>query len=155
MCFEFMKKYLCFAALLAVTVWVSPMEAKSSAIGKIQDRTEVQGAGCSAWKGSNSENTIFWTTDGKEALMNINGKDTKLKQISESRSNSSDRRSKKGDRWVSVYKSGKITVKLTKIVNRVCKPGDRECESIGYAATIDLQNGKQRETIKANAECGS
>jgi hypothetical protein len=150
-----MKKYLCFAALLTVTVCASPVDAKPSAIGKIQDRTEVQGAGCSAWKGSNSENTIFWTTDGKEALMNINGKDTKLKQISESRSNNSDRRSKKGDRWVSVYKSGKITVKLTRIVNRVCKPGDKECESIGYAATFDLQNGKQRETIKANADCGS
>jgi hypothetical protein len=150
-----MKKYLCLASLVTVAFLTMPTEAKPSPIGKIQDRTEVIGAGCSAWRGTNSENTIFWATDNKEVLMNINGQDLKLKLISESRSNNSDRRSKKGDRWVSIYKSGKITVKLTRIVNRVCKPGDKECESTGYAATFDLQNGKQRETIKANADCGS
>jgi hypothetical protein len=150
-----MKQYLCLTVLVTVAFCASPSDANPSAIGNIQDRTEVQGGGCSAWRGTNSENTIFWATDNKEVLMNINGKDIKLKLISESQFNNGNRRSRKGDRWVSVYKAGKITVKLTRIVNRVCKPGDRECESIGYAATFDLQNGKQRETIKANADCGS
>jgi hypothetical protein len=153
-CLRTMKKYLCCVALVAVAFLASPGGAKPNGIGKIQNRTEVQGAGCSAWKGTNSSNTIFWTGfEDKTALMNINGKDTKLRLVSESNSNNG--RTKKGDRWVSVYRSGKITVKLTRVANRVCKPGDQECESTGYDATIDLQNGKQRETIKANADCGS
>jgi hypothetical protein len=153
-----MKKYICLTVLMVFSNLsnLAPTLAKTpSVIGKIQDMTEVGGGGCLVWKGSDTGNIIFWTTDNQEVLMNINGQDLKLKLVNEKRSMSSGLRGQKGDRWISVYRSGNIIVKLTRITTRLCRPGDMECESTGYAATINLQNGKHQETIKANAECGS
>jgi hypothetical protein len=152
-----MKKYFYLAVLVA---WsnlsnLSPALAKPraiNAIGKIQDTREVIGSGCSILKSPKSQDVVFWSTDSKEALMNIDGKDRKLKLVSETQPTG---RGKKGDRWISTYQAGKIVVKIDRVTTFVCPVGDQECEVTRYAITINLRIGDRRETLKTVGDCGS
>jgi hypothetical protein len=80
-----------------------------SAIGNIQNRKEVQGAGCTLHRKGKQQNIVFWSAFEKSALMNINGKDHRLQLVSETPSLN---REKKGDRSTAIYKSGKIVVRI-------------------------------------------
>jgi hypothetical protein len=148
-----MNKWFYLGALIAVGLWgnVSPAMAKPKLVNAIQNTRELQGAACSVSRAD--QKIIFWSTDDREALMNINGRDVRLKLVSTS--NTTEGRGKVGDRWVATYKSGKMVVKITRVTTFVCPIGDQECEVTRYAVTIKVRNGDRQETVKATGECGS
>jgi hypothetical protein len=122
-----------------------------STIGNIQDTKEIAGGGCSLHR-KGKQDYVFWSTDSKFALMNIDGKDRTLKLVRETQSSS---REKKGDRSTSVYKFGKIVVQIDRVATRVCRQGDVECESTSYDGKIKLSIGDRQQVISVEGECGS
>jgi hypothetical protein len=147
-----MKKWLCLGALVALGYvgTISPALAKPKLVGAIEDTSVLQGAACSVSRPD--KKIIFWSTDNSEVLMNINGRDLKLKLVSE---NQPPGRGKVGDRWTATYKSGKITVKILRVTTFVCPIGSQECEVTRYAVTLKVRNGNRQETVKATGDCGS
>ncbi len=120
-------------------------------IGNIQNTKELQGAGCSLQRKGN-KGYVFWSAFEKSALMNIDGKDRRLQLVSENSSNASG---KKGSRSTEIYKSGKMTVRIDRVVTRVCRKGDVECEVTGYDGKMTLKIGNRQQTIAVEGDCGS
>jgi hypothetical protein len=123
-----------------------------SGIGNIQNTREIQGAGCSLQRKGN-KGYVFWSAFEKSALMNIDGKDRVLKLVSVNPSE--PQAAKKGDRSTEIYKSGKMTVRIDRVVTRVCRQGDGECESTSYDGKVKLTIGDRKQTISVEGECGS
>jgi hypothetical protein len=113
-------------------------------IGNIQNTKEVQGSGCSLQRKGN-KGYVFWSAFEKSALMNIDGKDRVLKLVSVNPS--APRATNKGDRSTEIYKSGKMTVRIDRVVTRVCRKGDQECEVTGYNGKMTLKIGDRQQTI--------
>jgi hypothetical protein len=122
-----------------------------SGIGNIQNTKEIQGAGCSLQRKGN-KGYVFWSAFEKSALMNIDGKDRRFQLSGETSFNISR---KKGDRSTEIYQSGKMTVRIDRVVTRVCRKGDRECEVTGYDGKMTFRNGTRTQTIAVEGDCGS
>ncbi len=122
----------------------------ANSIGNIQNDREIQGAGCALQRKGN-KGFVFWSTDEKSALMNIDGKDRILYLTS----TTADRVSKKGDRSTHIYKAGKIIVRIDRVVTSVCRAGDAECESTSYEGKIKLNIGNRQQIISVTGDCGS
>jgi hypothetical protein len=129
----------------------SAKQPVANGIGNIQNKKEVQGCGCSLQR-RGKPGTIFWSElNQKSALMNIDGKDRILKLISET---PSPRKQKKGDRTTSIYRSGKINVRLDRVTSSVCPQGSQECEATGYDGKIKLNIGDRQQVISVTGDCG-
>jgi hypothetical protein len=120
-------------------------------IGNIQDTREIQGGGCS-FQRPKQNGYIFWSTDSRSALMNIDGKDRILKLVSETRLID---RGRKGDRATIIYKTGKITVRIDRVTTKVCRAGDMECESVSYEGKFKISAGDRQQTLTAQGDCSS
>jgi hypothetical protein len=120
-------------------------------IGNIQNTKEIQGAGCSLQRKGN-KGYVFWSAFEKSALMNIDGKDRRIQLVSENSANASG---KKGSRSTEIYQSGKMTVRIDRVITRVCRKGDRECEVTGYDGKMTLKIGDRQQTISVEGDCGS
>jgi hypothetical protein len=129
----YMKSFLWPLPLVLLGFFFDPSSASakvSKLVGAIADTSILQGAACSVSRPD--KKIIFWSTDNSEVLMNINGRDQKLKLVSE---NQPPGRGKVGDRWTATYKSGKITVKILRVTTFVCPIGSQECEVTRYGVT--------------------
>jgi hypothetical protein len=124
----------------------------ASGIVNIQNRKEVQGAGCSLYRKGKQQDIVFWSAFEKSALMNIDGKDRRLQLISETPSLS---RMKKGDRSTAIYRSGKINVRIDRVATFVCPVGSQECEVTRYNGKIKLNIGDRQQVIAVEGDCGS
>jgi hypothetical protein len=83
--------------------------------------------------------------------MNIDGKDVMLKFV---RHTDSEGETKVGSTRSEFYKSDDTEVGIEYVVRKLCDPGDEECESIQYSATITVtRNGISRKT-SALGVCG-
>ena len=125
-------------------------------VGIVRDAASFDGAGCSLqlpadYKKQN-ERYIFMSDLEDNAIMNIDGKDTKLKPVSH-REPKGD--SKKGDRSTWNYAAKGTKVRVDFVVAGVCAPNDEGCESASYDATITVIRGSGKQVVKAKGECGS
>jgi hypothetical protein len=147
-----------FSSCLAVPLATLAKQPVASAIGNIQNTKEIQGAGCLLQR-KGKPGDVFWSPFEPSALMNIDGKDRVLKFVSETPSQQDlikkGDRAKKGDRSTVIYKSGKITVRIDRVVTRVCRQGDRECESTSYDGKLKLNIGDRQQVIAVEGGCGS
>jgi hypothetical protein len=126
-------------------------QPQAAGIGNIQNTKAMAGAGCSLQR-KGSKGYVFWSAFEKSALMNIDGKDRRLQLTSDTSFSISG---KKGSRWTEIYKSGKMTVQIDRVVTRVCRPGDQECEVTGYDGKMTLKIGDRLQTIAVEGDCGS
>jgi hypothetical protein len=150
---KYLLSCLCLGILgcLFSTSVVLAKQPVVSAIGNIQNTKEISGGGCALYR-KGKQSYVFWSTDSKFTLMNIYGKDRILNLVRETKSSG---REKKGDRSMSIYKSGKIVVRIDRVATRVCRRGDMECESTSYDAKIKLNIGDRQQVIAVEGECGS
>jgi hypothetical protein len=159
-----MKYYLSglLLGILGCSFSISVASAKppvANGIGNIQNKKEVQGCGCSLQR-PGKPGTVFWSElDRRSALMNIDGKDRILKLISETPASG---KQKKGDRSTSIYRSGKINVRIERSISSVCPQGSQECEVTGYDGKIKLNIGasprerlrQRQQVIAVTGDCG-
>jgi hypothetical protein len=102
--------------------------------------------------GELSSKYIFFEEFSKDApIMNIEGKDVKLKLISSTQSRGG--KEKKGDRFRRIYRAGSVRISIDLIVTDVCG-ADEDCESTSYKATITATKGNRKQTIKVLGGCG-
>jgi hypothetical protein len=143
--------YLSIFSCLLFSSTTAAKQPLANSIGNIKDTTEIQGGGCSLTSKGKQE-YVFWSTDSNFALMNIGGKDRTLQLVGKT---VPSRREKKGDRSTSIYKTGKIIVRIDRVATRVCRVGDQECESTSYNGKIKLTVGDNQQTIAVEGGCGS
>ena len=134
-----------------------PAAAPPLKIANLKDSSVIDGCGCylqfPAEGQKRFEKYVFMADiDEKEAWMNIEGRDVKLRLVDSIRD--ANRRVKVGDRSSRTYRAGDITVRVAYVVTRVCKPDDESCESTDYDATISVTKGDRRGQVKARGSCG-
>lgn len=117
---------------------------------------QVDGCGCYfRFRGTpeSSDRYIFTSSidDEKSAWMNIEGRDTKLMLIKE---RAQRQRERVGDRSTERFAVADITVNVTYVVTRVCRPNDESCESTDYSASFVVKKGRKSEVVKAVGGCG-
>jgi hypothetical protein len=94
---------------------------------------------------------IFESEADDRALMNINGKNVMLEFV---RRTDWEGETKIGSTRSEFYKSEDTEVGIEYVVRKFCDPGDEQCESIQYSATITVtRNGISRK-ISALGVCG-
>ena len=115
------------------------------------------GCGCyfrSAGEDASSERYIFFA-DASEAapLMNIGGRDVRLRLISSTERPGGVRR--KGERFSRRYAAGDIKIRMSFVATSVCpSPYDPECAANNYDVTLTASKGARRQTVKAVGGCG-
>jgi len=98
-----------------------------------------------------NERAVFLSDFGDMIQMNIDGKDVRLKLISESPPSSKE---KVGSHRKEIYRVGKDKVEIDYVVTKVCPPRDEGCEVTWYSATITVIRGRQSQQVKALGICG-
>ncbi len=98
-----------------------------------------------------NERAVFLHDFSDIIQMNIDGKDVRLKLVSES---PQPKKEKVGNRRKEVYSAGKDRVEIEYVTTKVCPPKDESCEVTWYSATITVIRGKESQQIKALGTCG-
>lgn len=101
-----------------------------------------------------NERAVFLHDYSDTVQMNIDGKDVRLKLISES---PEPQKVKVGSRRKEIYSAGKDRIEIEYVVTKTCpSKDDRDdwCEATWYSATITVIRGKQSQQIKALGLCG-
>jgi hypothetical protein len=125
-------------------------------IANIRDSSVVEGCGCyfqfpAEWKKKGSDKYVFMEgIDDEGAWMNIDGKDVNLKLVGSSERSVWG----VGARSSKRYRANGIAVRIDRVVTRVCRPGDEECESTDYDATFTVTKAGRKRMIKAKGVCG-
>jgi hypothetical protein len=119
-------------------------------IGNIKYVEEIGGSCALTRRGK--QGYVFWSTDAKFALMNINGKDRTLQLIRETAPQQTE---KKGDRSTRIYKTGKIIVQIDRVVARTCRVGELDCSTTSYDGKMKLSIGDRQQIISVEGFCGS
>lgn len=121
-------------------------------IGYIKDENLVDMCGC-AYARANTAPGLTFLSDGevKEAWMNIDGQDVKLKLT---HFQGSKRRARIGSTYRETFAADGIKVSIVRTVNRLCIPYSPDCETTGYNITITVKKGGRTETVKARGQCG-
>jgi len=155
------SKTLLLILLLAPAVLSAPAQERlpdrnAGLIRNVSGAGEVQGCGCYFQfpsEGRNSTRYLFFEDFSEESpLMNIDGKDVRLKLVNSSEP--ADGIAKKGERFSRNYVSGDVRVRVDFVTTSVCAPGDEACESTGYAVTVTVVKGGRKQTVKAVGGCG-
>lgn len=85
------------------------------------------------------------------AVMNLDGKDVKLKLVS----NSGELESEKiGSKSQFVFAIDLTKVTIDRVLTKNCDQEGEGCESYGYMATITVQKGNEKQVFKSNGTCG-
>jgi hypothetical protein len=125
-------------------------------IGVVRSRKLVDGAGCSlqlpADYKKHNERYILLSDSENNAVMNIDGKDTNLKLVSQGEPKGD---LKRGDRFTSYYGTKGTKVQVDFLVTRVCDPNDESCEVTYYDATITVSRGINKQGLKVKGLCGT
>jgi hypothetical protein len=124
-------------------------------VGIVKDGHEFHEGGCELLlptDSDRSERYVFLSDFDGRAVMNINGRDTRLTLV---RSNASDQPSKKGDRSSYWYKAGDLEVRVDYTVSGLCPPKDESCEAVRYTAVIQVTRQSMRQAVPAHGICGT
>ena len=140
----------------AQTSRVTSGTARRIEIGNIKDESAVGGCGCeltfsSERKKKNPKFVFFSGMDEKTAWMNINGRDVELKL---KRASSAKGKERVGNRSTEIYVRGDLKVSIVRVVTRVCKPREEDCESTDYNATVTVTDGSRKKVLKLKGSCG-
>jgi hypothetical protein len=85
------------------------------------------------------------------AWMNIDGKDVSLEFVYASLATNG---ALMGSRYYKRYKAKGISVLIKYVVNAVCPEENPDCDEQGHIATIIVNKGGRRQSIKATGMCG-
>jgi hypothetical protein len=133
-----------------------PKVGRASLVGVVRGSTEVESCGCYLRLPSESARSnryVFYNDfDNESVLMNINGRNVKLKLIKSTQPTS--RSLKLKERFSEWYISGKIKVRLDFITTGVCDPNDEGCESVFFKTNITATDGTHRQIVKTVGGCG-
>jgi hypothetical protein len=125
-------------------------------VGIVKNTASFGDGGCSlqlpADSKKNNERYVFMSDFDDNAIMNIDGKDTRLKAVSH---HEPEGEPKKGDRSTWNYASKGATVRVDFVAIGVCSPNDEGCEATSYNATITVIRGPGKQIVKATGMCGS
>src|SRR5262245_61053602 len=129
-----------------------PRSNQKPLIGYIKNEDLVDMCGC-AYEHVTSNRGYTFSSDGevKEAWMNIDGVDVKLKRTHFSGSKGRDRI---GSRYFETFEAEGIKVSIVRTVNRLCIPYNPDCETTGYDVRITVTKGGRSETVHAGGQCG-
>jgi len=129
-----------------------PRSNQKPLIGYIKNEDLVDMCGC-AYEHVTSNRGYTFSSDGevKEAWMNIDGQDVKLKRTHFSGSKGRDRI---GSRYFETFVADGIKVRIVRTVNRLCIPYSPDCETTGYDVRITVTKGGRTETVHAGGLCG-
>jgi len=143
------------AALPVVAQRRSP-ERKAGLVRNVSEAGEIQGCGCYFQfpsEGPRSNRYLFFEDFSEESpLMNIDGKNVKLKLVGSSEPSGGVK--KKGERFSRNYVSGDVKVRMDFVTASVCAPNDEGCESTNYNVTVTVWKGGRQQTVKAVGGCG-
>lgn len=105
-------------------------------------------------KNSSVERYIFFEDASEGApVMNISGRDVRLRLVSSTESPEANRR--KGSRSSRRYAARDIKVLMDLVATSVCPPAyDPECAGESYDVRLTVIKGARRQTIKAVGGCG-
>ncbi len=126
-------------------------------IGELKDPVEVEGCSCTLQTAAEagkpgSQKFLFVTEAGtKDAWMNINGKDVKLKLVKTTVID--DRNYGVGGRFYEEYTAQGMKIRIDYVVTWTCPPEDEECDHAKYDTTVTVTKGKMSETIKTIGIC--
>lgn len=147
---------LIFAALICFSAQDVTAQNASLKVSNIKQKG-IEGCGCgfqlsSEARNNYSQKMIFFSEDNKTALMNIDGKDVKLKL---SKAGARPKNEKKGSRFYEEYKTGTTTVRLDYLTTFTCAESSNEdCEAFNYNVTITVTKGNLRKVVKTSGACG-
>ena len=95
---------------------------------------------------------VFVDDLGKTVLMNIDGKDIRLRPVSHKEPKGEP---KKGDKSVSIYTDGNaINVRIDYVLTEPCNPKEEHCEVTYYDATIAVTRSGLKRVVKAKGAIG-
>ena len=151
-----MRIILCLFTIFSLTligVESSTAGQKQSLVGNLKNPDLVTGCQCYVEFSKPSRNTdgvIFVSSAfDRETWMNIDGIDTRLQFVSETKSSGKVRvRSRHTER----YAAGDITVEILFIVTSVKRDG--EGETIRHSATIKVRKGSRLQIVRGKGVCG-
>jgi len=144
-------------SLFAQTLAQSDAISKTIKVGFIKNKDSfLDGGGCSLqlptdYKKHN-ERYIFLSDVEDHAVINIEGKDTKLKLVSRQEPKGEPKR---GDRSKWIYAGNETKVQVDFVVTGGCDPNDEGCEVIFYDATITVTRDQVNQVIRVKGVCGS
>ncbi len=124
--------------------------AQKKLVGIIQNNSVFHGSGCYFGKNLKSSRFIFLSDlegVGKNAWMNIDGKDVRLRLIF----NNSPKKERIGSRFMRRYVANGIKVETIFLATSACD----DCEFGNYRATFVVHRGRRMVRVKAVGECGS
>ncbi len=124
-------------------------------IGVVQNAIEFTESGCKLWllpETYSAERYIFLSDDEGHAIVNLDGRDTKLNLV---RSKEPEEEPRKGDRSSYWYKGDVIVVRVDYVVTGLCPADDESCEVVYYRATIVVEKRSVKQTLAAQGICGS
>ena len=128
-----------------------PKRSKEPLIGYIRNEDLVDMCGCAFEHLTRTRGYTFASdAEGREAWMNIDGEDVKLKLTSATRAKAE----RIGSRYTEEYEANGIHVRIVRIVNRLCIPYSPDCETTGYDVIITVRKRGRTETVKAKGQCG-
>lgn len=99
-----------------------------------------------------SDRYVFLSDFDGNALMSINGVETKLRSA---RSRENRRAPKVGERSSAWYTGRGVQVRIDFVVSDLCPVDDESCEVIYYKAVVRVVNGPSATSLKAHGLCGS
>ena len=123
-------------------------------IGVVRNKSLLNECGCSLALGVADESKdrfVFMSDMGRKAIVNLNGKDLKLRLIA-SKKGSDD--PKVRDRSWEIYAAGEVKVRVDFTVRELCNPDDEACEVIYYKATLTVTRKTQKAIVKTVGLCG-
>lgn len=149
--------------LFALTIVYGQAQKQTSSVASapkigVIKKPLIDGCGCTLQLPEDyrkhNERAIFLHDYSDTVQMNIDGKDVRLKLISES---PKPQKVKVGSRRKEIYSVGKDRIEIEYVVTKVCpSKDDRDdwCEATWYSATITVIRDKQSQQIKALGLCG-
>ncbi len=138
-------------------VFCMSVSAQSRLVGVLRSTESVDGCGCyiSFSKADDkARRYIFFASDeegNKDALMNIDGRDIRLRFVNQINPKAKIRL---GSRYISRYESGNITVEVVRTIIWLCPPKDEGCEIARFSVTLTVRKGNSTQIVKAFGVCG-
>lgn len=131
-------------------------DSRKSMVGNIKDDRAIEGCGCYFSHPSEDKKRFprylfFADIDEENGLMNIDGRDVRLKLV---RSTKPRGRERIGSRLTRTYTADGIQVSVVYVTTRLCKPNDENCESTDYDATFTVTSSGRKETLRLKGGCG-
>lgn len=157
-----MRVILSFCAIFFIMlggVFASTATQKRGLVGKLKNPNLPVSGGCSCSFYFHKNLTGEMFTSGSangDAWMNIDGIDTKLNFVSETKPTRTDSRGgdRVGSRHWEKYAAGDITVDVLFIATDVCGPKGLHCEGEGYTAIFKVRKGNRTQVVRATGGCG-